>query len=59
MTEDGEVFCNWGWTVTDKAFKTEEYRKAHDEERELCKGCFGFDIGTVEDMMRRKKYEVD
>lgn len=45
QTEDGEVFCYWGWTITDKAFATEEYQKAHEEERKLCIKCFNFDIG--------------
>lgn len=47
MTEDGEVFCLWGWTITEKAIKTEEYRKAYEEERILCKECFDIDIGDV------------
>ena len=45
QTEDREVYCCWGWTITDKAFHTNEYKKAHDEERELCKECFNIDIG--------------
>lgn len=40
QTEEGEVYCNWGWKITDKAFFTEEYKKAYNEERELCKRCF-------------------
>ena len=47
QTEDGEVYCCWGWTITKKAFSTEEYKKAHEEERELCKKCFDIDIGDV------------
>lgn len=36
--------CN-GWRLTDKAKETEEYRRAWEEERELCKKCFDMDIG--------------
>jgi hypothetical protein len=35
-------------TRTDKAKETEEYRKAREEERELCKKCFDMDIGEQE-----------
>ena len=34
-----------GWTITDKAEETEEYKKAWEEERDLCKKCFDMDIG--------------
>lgn len=34
-----------GWTITDKAEETEEYKKAWEEERALCKKCFDMDIG--------------
>lgn len=34
-----------GWTITNKVKETEEYRKAWEEERELCKKCFDMDIG--------------
>lgn len=37
-----------GWAITDKAEETEEYRKAWEEERELCKKCFDMDIGEPE-----------
>lgn len=47
MTEDGDVFCCWGWTTTEKATMTEEYKKAHEEERTICKKCFHIDIGEV------------
>lgn len=47
QTEDGEVFCFHGWTVTKNAYTTEEYKKAHNEERELCKECFDIDIGEL------------
>lgn len=45
MTEDGEVYCYWGWEITKNAFDTDEYKKAHEEERKLCKKCFDIDIG--------------
>ena len=35
----------YGWTITDKAKETEEYKKAWEEERELCKQYFDMDIG--------------
>ena len=47
QTEEGEVYCLWGWTITDKALTTNEYKKAHDEEREICKKCFDIDIGEI------------
>lgn len=34
-----------GWKITDKAKETEEYKKAWEEERALCKKCFDMDIG--------------
>ena len=34
-----------GWTITNKAKETEEYKKAWEEERALCKEYFGIDIG--------------
>jgi|GEM_PF-2005496 len=37
-----------GWTITDKAKETEEYKKAWEEERTLCKKCFDMDIGEQE-----------
>lgn len=37
-----------GWTITDKAKETEEYKKAWEEERALCKKCFDMDIGEQE-----------
>lgn len=45
MTEDGEVFCLWGWQITKKAETTHEYAKAYEKERKLCKKCFDIDIG--------------
>lgn len=50
MTEDGDVFCYWGWKITEKAFSTEEYKKAFTEERALCKKCFTMDIGEFPSM---------
>lgn len=47
ITEDGQVFCNHGWSCTPKAYNTNEYRKAYEEERKLCKECFGIDIGNI------------
>lgn len=35
----------YGWTITDKAKETEEYKKAWEEERALCKKCFDMAIG--------------
>lgn len=45
LTEDGEVFCLWGWRITDKTINTLEYKKAFEEERKLCKKYFDVDIG--------------
>lgn len=45
--DDSCFICN-GWRTTDKAEETEEYRKAWEEERELCKKCFDMDIGEQE-----------
>lgn len=30
-----------------KGFLTEEYKKAHEKEREICKKCLGIDIGEA------------
>ena len=38
----------YGWTITDKAKETEEYKKAWEEKRELCKKYFDMDIGEPE-----------
>ena len=45
--EDG-YFPYHGWRITDKARETEEYKKAWEEERALCKKCFDMDIGECE-----------
>lgn len=47
MTEDGEVFCYCGWTITKDAFSTEEYKKAYEKERDICKEYFNIDIGEM------------
>ena len=44
QTEDGDVYCMRGFRITDKAKETEEYKKALEEEKEICKECFGIDI---------------
>jgi len=44
MTEYGELFCNNGWHITEKAHDTNEYKKAYKEERKLCEECFDIDI---------------
>lgn len=48
MTEYGEVFCYHGWHITEKAYDTNEYKKAHGEERIVCMRCFGVDIGKID-----------
>ena len=47
MTEYGKVFCYWGWTITENAFSTEEYKKAYEKEWGICKKCFDIDIGEI------------
>lgn len=34
-----------GYQITDKAKETPEYKKAWEEERQICKEVFGIDIG--------------
>lgn len=46
VTEDGNYLIS-GWEITKKAKSTPEYDLAWNEERELCKECFGIDIGEV------------
>lgn len=38
-----------GWMIceTDKLKDTEEYKKAHEEERKLCQKVFNIDIGGI------------
>ena len=33
-----------GWTITEKAKKTEEYQTAWEKEREICREIFGTDM---------------
>ena len=33
-----------GYTITDKAKETEEYKQAFEEEEKICRECFGIDI---------------
>lgn len=42
-TEERTILIN-GYTITDKAKETEEYKKAYQEERELCWEAFGIRI---------------
>lgn len=46
--DDYSCFLFVGWRLTDKAKETEEYKKAWEEERALCKKCFDMDIGECE-----------
>ena len=39
-----------GYHITEKAKETEEYKKAWQEEREICKECFGIDIGEENEL---------
>lgn len=42
-TEDRTILIN-GYTITDKAKETEEYKKAYQEEREICRKTLGIRI---------------
>ena len=42
-TEEGTIILN-GYTITEKAKETEEYKKSFQEEKEAVKECFNFDI---------------
>ncbi|MEX0084905.1 hypothetical protein AB2T90_20990 [Clostridium butyricum] len=44
QTEEGKVYCIKGFIITDKAKGTEEYKKALEEEKRLCKVCFDIEI---------------
>ena len=46
VTEYGNYLLS-GYEITEKAKSTPEYEMAWNEERELCKEVFGFDIGEV------------
>lgn len=40
--EDSENWLPyWGWTITQKAKETEEYKAAWEEERKICQKVFG------------------
>lgn len=43
MTEDGQLYCIWGWTITEKAQSTKEFQIAYEEEK-LCREAFNIDI---------------
>lgn len=47
-TEDGEPFCIHGYTITEKAKHTDEYKQAWAQERQLCKDTLDIDIGEVD-----------
>lgn len=36
-----------GYSITDKAKSTREYKTAWEDERKICKEAFGFDIGEA------------
>jgi len=38
-----------GYAITEAARKTEEYKAAYEEEREIVKEIFGYDIGPLEE----------
>lgn len=44
IDEDGRVFCINGFTVTEEGKKTEEYKKAFEEEKRAVKECFDIDL---------------
>lgn len=44
VTDEGTILIN-GYTITEKAKQTEEYKKAYEEERKICLDVFGVDIG--------------
>ncbi len=44
QTEDGYVYCLHGWKITEKAKNSDEYKKAFEQEKELCKKCFNIEI---------------
>ena len=43
VTEDGNILLN-GYTITDKAKETEEYKTAFECERKIVKEIWGFDL---------------
>lgn len=42
-TEDGQILLN-GYTITEKAKETEEYKKAFEVERKIVKDVYGFEL---------------
>jgi hypothetical protein len=42
-TEDGQILIN-GYTITEKAKGTEEYKKAFEVERKIVKDVYGFEL---------------
>lgn len=45
IIDEEEPLPYHGWQITKEAKKTEEYKKAWEEEREIVKEVFDFDIG--------------
>lgn len=41
--DDMQILLN-GYTITDKANETEEYKKAFEEERKIVKDVYGFEL---------------
>lgn len=40
-SEDESSLPYWGWTITERAEKTKEYKMAQEEERKICQKVFG------------------
>lgn len=50
ISDDERTYILRGYTITKEAKKTDEYKKAHAEEREICLKVFGMDIiGEIND----------
>ncbi len=47
LSDDEGNYILRGFSITDKAKQTDEYIKAWNEEREICKRIFDIDIGEV------------
>lgn len=45
VVDEERNFIIRGYRVTEKGKKTDEYKKALSEERQICKEIFGIDIG--------------
>ena len=43
-----------GYTLTEAGKKTGEYKLAWEKEREVCRQCFNFDIGSIEDCFKEE-----